>query len=272
MYFATLTEVRILQGLIGTGMGRGPALVLLLAAPVLSLPNMPVIRSVMGTRKTVVFVPLVVAMSTLCGMLFGHFFPGWNDPRAAPPEWRTEDQIKEKNGMAIKVLGHGCPKCQQTEQVVKEGVSPPEEVPMEKRKILFLCTGNSCRSQMAEGLTRHLHGDRLEPYSAGVDPHPVDPRAVKAMAEAGVDISKHRSKDVSEFEALEFDYVVTVCDRARESCPFFPAKTRVLHQGFDDPPKLAVDSPTEEEAMAHYRRVREEIRAFVQRLPEVLGE
>lgn len=143
---------------------------------------------------------------------------------------------------------------------------------MEKLKILFLCTGNSCRSQMAEGWTRNLKGDSIEPHSAGVQPHGIDPRAVKAMAEVGVDISQHRAKDVSEVEHIEFDYVITVCDRAHESCPFFPAKTRVVHVGFDDPPRLAAGCSTEEQAMIHYRRVRDEIRAFVEKLPEVLGE
>jgi len=141
---------------------------------------------------------------------------------------------------------------------------------MEKLKILFLCTGNSCRSQMAEGWTRHLKGDLMEPFSAGVEPHGMDPRAVAAMREAGVDISRHQSKDVSTLEDIDFDFVVTVCDRAHESCPFFPAKTRVLHVGFDDPPRLAAGSLTEEEAMAHYRRVRDEIRQFVEGMPESL--
>ncbi len=143
---------------------------------------------------------------------------------------------------------------------------------MEKLKVLFLCTGNSCRSQMAEGWTRHLKGDLIEAYSAGVQPHGVDPRAVRVMAEVGVDISHHHSKDISALEHLEFDYVITVCDRAHEACPFFPAKTRVLHVGFDDPPRLSADCATEEEAMAHYRRVRDEIKEFVERLPQVLME
>jgi len=143
---------------------------------------------------------------------------------------------------------------------------------MEKLRILFLCTGNSCRSQMAEGWTRNLKGDSIEPHSAGVQPHGIDPGAVKAMAEAGIDISQHRAKDVSEVEHIEFDYVITVCDRAHESCPFFPAKTRLVHVGFDDPPSLAAGCSTEEQAMIHYRRVRDEIRVFVEKLPEVLGE
>jgi arsenate reductase len=149
-------------------------------------------------------------------------------------------------------------------------ILPGKAAAMEKLKILFLCTGNSCRSQMAEGWTRHLKGDLMEPFSAGVEPHGMDPRAVAAMREAGVDISHHQSKDVSTLEDIDFDFVVTVCDRAHESCPFFPAKTKVLHVGFDDPPRLAAGSPTEEEAMAHYRRVRDEIRQFVEGMPESL--
>jgi arsenate reductase (thioredoxin) len=145
-----------------------------------------------------------------------------------------------------------------------------EGMMMANLKVLFLCTGNSCRSQMAEGWTRYLKGNAIEPYSAGVQPHGIDPRAVQAMSEAGIDISKHHSKDVSALESIEFDFVVTVCDRAHESCPFFPARTKVLHIGFDDPPRLAANATTEEEAMAHYRRVRDEIRLFVEQMPEIL--
>jgi arsenate reductase len=139
-----------------------------------------------------------------------------------------------------------------------------------RTKILFLCTGNSCRSQMAEGWTRALKADQLEAYSAGIQPKGVDARAVKAMAEAGVDISSQISKDIDSLGNLEFEYVVTLCDNARESCPFFPAKTKRIHQGFDDPPILAAEAGTDEEAMAPYRRVRDEIKAFVQTLPESL--
>lgn len=134
-------------------------------------------------------------------------------------------------------------------------------------KILFLCTGNSCRSQMAEAWTRLLKGDRFDAYSAGVQPKPIDPRAIKAMAEAGIDISEQKSKDVDVFGNMEFDYVITLCDNARESCPYFPAKTKLIHQGFADPPKLAEEAKNEEEAMAPYRRVRDEIKAFVETLP-----
>ena len=141
----------------------------------------------------------------------------------------------------------------------------------DKIRILFLCTGNSCRSQMAEAWTRHLKGDRFEAHSAGVEPKRVDPRAIKAMAEAGLDISAKKSKDVDALGDMVFDYVVTLCDNARESCPYFPAKTKLIHKGFDEPPKLAESAKSEEEAMAHYRRVRDEIKAFVESLPEGLS-
>ncbi len=136
-----------------------------------------------------------------------------------------------------------------------------------KWKVLFLCTGNSCRSQMAEGWARALKGSQIEAFSAGIEARGLDPRAVKVMAEAGVDISGHRSKTVADLPTKDFDYVVTVCDHARESCPLFPGKTKVVHVGFDDPPRLARDAQTEEEALAHYRRVRDEIKAFVETLP-----
>jgi arsenate reductase len=137
-------------------------------------------------------------------------------------------------------------------------------------KVLFLCTGNSCRSQMAEAWTRHLKADLIEPYSAGVEPKGVDPRAIKAMAEAGIDMSGQVSKDVAFLQHLEFDYVITLCDNAYEACPFFPAKTKVLHVGFDDPPKLAAGARTEDEAIVCYRRVRDKIKKFVESLPDSL--
>jgi arsenate reductase (thioredoxin) len=137
-------------------------------------------------------------------------------------------------------------------------------------KILFLCTGNSCRSQMAEGWVRQLKADVIEPYSAGIDKQGLNPRAVKVMAEVGVDISRQWSKTVEELGLVAFDYVVTVCSHANEHCPVFPGKARVVHAGFDDPPKLALGAKTEEEALSHYRRVRDEIRALVETLPERL--
>ncbi len=139
-----------------------------------------------------------------------------------------------------------------------------------KLKILFLCTGNSCRSQMAEAWTKKLKSNVIDAYSAGTVPKGVDPRAVKAMAEVGIDISTCRSKSTIEFMNMEFDYVITLCDDAQQACPFFPAKTRVLHHGFEDPPALAINARSEEEAMVHYRRIRDEIRAFVNTLPDSL--
>jgi len=137
----------------------------------------------------------------------------------------------------------------------------------EKTTILFLCTGNSCRSQMAEGWARRLKADAIEPYSGGIEPRGVDPNAVKVMSEEGVDISAHRSKHVRELLDVPFDYVVTVCDHANEHCPVFPGPVKRVHVALDDPPRLAKDAKNEEEALGHYRRVRDEIRAFVETLP-----
>lgn len=138
---------------------------------------------------------------------------------------------------------------------------------MKKLKVLFLCTGNSCRSQMTEGWCRHLKGDIIEAYSAGIETHGLNPYAVKVMAEAGVDISGHKSKLLTELNGIDFDYVVTVCGHAHETCPFFPAKAKVIHIGFDDPPKLAKDLTDEEEKLNCYRLVRDEIQKFVLSLP-----
>lgn len=137
-------------------------------------------------------------------------------------------------------------------------------------KVLFLCTGNSCRSQMAEGWARALKGDRWEPYSAGIEAHGLNPRAVRVMAEAGVDISRQTSKTVDPLKDIAFDLVVTVCGHAHEKCPRFPGGTKVLHAGFDDPPRLAAGAATEEEALGPYRRVRDEIKKLIQSLPNFL--
>jgi arsenate reductase len=137
-------------------------------------------------------------------------------------------------------------------------------------RILFLCTGNSCRSQMAEGWARRLKAGLIEPYSAGIETHGMNPHAMQVMAEAGVDISAQRSKLVRELRAVEFDYVITVCGHAHEHCPLFPGKAKILHVGFDDPPRLAAEAKNEEERLAIYRRVRDEIRAFVETLPASL--
>ncbi len=144
------------------------------------------------------------------------------------------------------------------------------QTPMRKVKVLFLCTGNSCRSQMAEGWARYLKGDTVDAYSAGIEKHGMNPKAVKVMAEAGVDISAQQSKTVADLGAVQFDYVVTVCGHANEHCPVFPGKARVVHVGFDDPPALTKQMPDGEERLAVYRRVRNEIRDFIETLPDSL--
>ena len=142
---------------------------------------------------------------------------------------------------------------------------------MRMLNILFLCTGNSCRSQMAEGWARALKGDVIEAYSAGIEAHGLNPNAVKVMAEAGVDISGHTSKYVDTLLNVPFDYVVTVCGHANENCPLFPGAAKVVHVGFDDPPALAKLAEGEEAKLNCYRRVRDEIRAFVETLPNGLA-
>ncbi len=125
---------------------------------------------------------------------------------------------------------------------------------------------------MAEGWARHLKSDVIEAYSAGIETHGLNPHAVKVMAEAGVDIAGHRSQHLDEFQGIPLDYVVTVCGHAHESCPVFPGKTQVVHIGFDDPPKLAKEAPNAEDALDCYRRVRDEIKSYVQTLPGSLKE
>jgi arsenate reductase len=147
-----------------------------------------------------------------------------------------------------------------------------QEQVAKRLKVLFLCTGNSCRSQMAEGWAGHLKGDTIEPYSAGIEVHGLNPDAVRVMAEAGVDISQHRSKHLDEVRDIPFDYVVTVCDHAHENCPLFPGKAKVVHVAFDDPPRLAKEAKDKEEALNIYRKVRDEIRRFVESLPDSLRE
>ncbi|MEF2145338.1 MAG: arsenate reductase ArsC [Desulfovibrionaceae bacterium] len=137
-------------------------------------------------------------------------------------------------------------------------------------RILFLCTGNSCRSQMAEGFAKALKSDTIKAWSAGVETHGLNPLAVQVMAEAGVDISGHRSKLVSDLPDIAFDYVITLCGHANENCPYFPGSARRIHVGFADPPVLAADAATPEEALSHYRRIRDEIRDWVLLLPENL--
>ncbi len=125
-----------------------------------------------------------------------------------------------------------------------------------KKRVLILCTGNSARSQIAEGLLRHFGGGKFEVESAGVVSSFVRPLAVKAMQEIGIDISNHRSKSVNEFREQAFDYVITVCDNAKETCPFFPANSKLIHWSFDDPAKA---TGSEEEQLTVFRKVRDEI-------------
>jgi len=129
-----------------------------------------------------------------------------------------------------------------------------------REKVLFICTHNSARSQMAEGFLRTLRGDKYEAYSAGIEPTSVNPHAIQVMGELGIDISKHRSKNTEEFLGMRFDYVVTVCDHAKESCPFFPGAGKYIHKNFEDPSAI---TGTTEETLAGFRRVRDQIRDWV---------
>ena len=140
-----------------------------------------------------------------------------------------------------------------------------------KTKILFLCTGNSCRSQMAEGWARHLKGDVIDAWSAGSETLGMNPFAVMVMAEAGVALSGHSSTLIDELSEQDFDFVITVCDHAHESCPIFSGRARIIHKGFDDPPRLAAGASSEEEALVYYRRIRDQIRDFVEQLPDNLA-
>ena len=139
-----------------------------------------------------------------------------------------------------------------------------------KIKVLFLCTGNSCRSQIAEGWARYLHGDVLEPYSAGIEVHGMNRNAVKVMEEAGIDIASHRSKHLEDIQDIPFDAIITVCDHAHETCPFFPGTAKRIHAGFDDPPRLAQSINDPEKKLDCYRKVRDEIRNFIAQLPDVI--
>ncbi len=141
---------------------------------------------------------------------------------------------------------------------------------MTKKKILFLCTGNSCRSQMAEGWAKHLLADSIEAYSAGVEMHGLNPHAVKVMAEGGVDLTSHKSQLLDEFDLRAFDHIITVCDHAHESCPIVPSNCQVIHRSFADPPHLAENFSDEDEKLQCYRKVRDEIKEYVQNLPELL--
>ncbi len=140
-----------------------------------------------------------------------------------------------------------------------------------KKEVLFLCTGNSCRSQMAEGLARHLKSDHIIAYSAGIETHGLNQSAVLVMREIGIDILSQKSQHLDEFANHKFDYVITVCDRAAQSCPIFNQNVQVIARPFDDPPLLAKDEKDPEKALDCYRRVRDEILEYIQTLPESLG-
>ena len=141
---------------------------------------------------------------------------------------------------------------------------------MGNKKILILCTGNSCRSQMAEGFARHLIGSSVIAFSAGIEAEGLDPYAVQVMKEAGIDISGQHSKTIDEVIGVEFDYCITLCGGADENCPVFGAKTKIIHKGFDDPPKLAANAKGQEDKISHYRRIREQIRKYIETLPTSL--
>ncbi|MFN4313955.1 MAG: arsenate reductase ArsC [Chitinophagaceae bacterium] len=133
------------------------------------------------------------------------------------------------------------------------------------KKVLVLCTGNSCRSQIAHGYLQHFAGDRAEIFSAGVETHGVNPRAIASMAEDGIDISNHTSNNVNEYVGIDFDYVITVCDNAKERCPVFPTKAQKFHYNFPDPAKA---QGTEEEIMEQFRQVRDLIKDYCKRFVE----
>ena len=139
------------------------------------------------------------------------------------------------------------------------------------KSILFLCTGNSCRSQMAHGLANSLLGERFTAYSAGIESHGLNPSAVKVMSEIGIDISQHQSQTLTQLNAKQFDYVISVCEHAASHCPAFPNQTQVVTHQFDDPPQLAKQAKTQQEGLAYYRRVRDEIKDWVTKLPKQIN-
>lgn len=141
---------------------------------------------------------------------------------------------------------------------------------MTKINILFLCTGNSCRSQMAEGWAKKLKSEIITAYSAGIETHGLNPNAVKVMKEVGVDISQNKSQHVEELKNIDFDYVITVCGHANENCPIIFTDAKVIHVGFDDPPKMAEKLNKQEDQLNCYKKVRDEIKSFIKTLPDSL--
>lgn len=141
---------------------------------------------------------------------------------------------------------------------------------MNKLNVLFLCTGNSCRSQMAEGFAKKMYGNKINFYSAGTEKHGMNGRAIKVMSEIGIDISNHYSKTLSDLAGIHFDYVYTVCGHANENCPYFAGNAKIKHVGFEDPPKLTQAMTNEEEILIVYRKVRDEIQNFIKNLEREL--
>ena len=143
---------------------------------------------------------------------------------------------------------------------------------MQKEKVLFICVHNSARSQMAEAFLKKYGGDSFEVQSAGLEPGVLNPIAVETMKEIGIDISEYYPKNIDQLKNTVFDYVITLCSHANETCPFFPAKVKVIHKGFEDPVSLTQHLKTEEEKLTQYRRIRDEIKNYVLTLPAALGE
>ncbi len=150
--------------------------------------------------------------------------------------------------------------------------NPGADAGESKVNVLFLCTGNTCRSQMAEAFARKMGPHFLQAYSAGVDPGTLDTRAVQVMAEIGIDISGQRPKSIESLGNIAFDVVITLCDHANETCPYFPGKVLRLHRGFEDPPRMTAGETKEDVILDGYRKVRDEIRSFVANLPQLLQE
>lgn len=195
-------------------------------------------------------------------------------PHEFPMDWLKEHLLEDseivKNMERLRVVLAESPEAICRKQ--RGEISPAGECSQNrtKKKILFLCTGNSCRSQMAEGWTNYLHSDYLEAHSAGIEAHGLNLYSVEVMNEAGIDLSGHRSRQLDEFDLQSFDVIITLCDHAHESCPFVPPGCRLVHKGFDDPPRLARNLESKEEILQCYRRIRDEIMTYVQSFPASL--
>ena len=202
----------------------------------------------------------LVALSACC--------PKTTEPIAQPAE-PVAQPAEPVDKPAEPVAKPAEPVAKPAEPVAKPA-EPAAQPVAGKLKVLFLCTGNSCRSQMAEAWAHKLKSDCIIPYSAGIEKHGLNPNMLQVMKEAGVDTSMLQSKLLSEIKGVTFDYVVTVCAHADKNCPELPKTTIVKHIGFDDPPKLAKECKTEEEKLNCYRRVRDEIKKMVESLPDNL--